>query len=171
MLAQFTNLFALVLLAASVITFASYLVQSPRDAGNLELAVAILAVVVLNGAIGFFQEYSAEKTSEALQALVPHTARVRRDGALADIPARGIVRGDVFVLEAGDDICCDGRLVVPPMRTASCMTHAISHACERRVLSKCCSGPWQGAPRNLRWHGRARIFLMKRQCTLSMTAT
>ena len=110
-LAQFTNLFALVLLGASVITFASYLIQSPRDTGSLELAVAILAVVLLNGAIGFFQEYSAEKTSEALQALVPHTARVRRDDALADIPARGIVRGDVFVLEAGDDICCDGRLV------------------------------------------------------------
>ncbi len=85
-LAQFTNLFALVLLGAAVITFASYLIQSPRDTGSLELAVAILAVVVLNGAIGFFQEYSAEKTSEALQALVPHTARVRRDGALADIP-------------------------------------------------------------------------------------
>ena len=110
-LAQFTNLFALVLLGASVITLASYLIQSPRDTGSLELAVAILAVVVLNGAIGFFQEYSAEKTSEALQALVPRTARVRRDGALADIPARGIVRGDVFTLEAGDDICCDGRLV------------------------------------------------------------
>jgi Ca2+-transporting ATPase len=110
-LAQFTNLFALVLLGASVITFASYLIQSPRDTGSLELAVAILAVVLLNGAIGFFQEYSAEKTSEALQALVPHTARVRRDGTLADIPARGIVRGDVFLLEAGDDICCDGRLV------------------------------------------------------------
>jgi P-type Ca2+ transporter type 2C len=99
------------LLGASVITFASYLIQSPRDTGSLELAVAILAVVVLNGAIGFFQEYSAEKTSEALRALVPHTARVRRDGTLADIPARGVVRGDVFVLEAGDDICCDGRLV------------------------------------------------------------
>jgi Ca2+-transporting ATPase len=110
-LAQLTNLFALVLLGASVITFASYLIQSPRDTGSLELAVAILAVVLLNGAIGFFQEYSAEKTSEALQALVPHTARVRRDGALADIAACGIVRGDVFVLEAGDDICCDGRLV------------------------------------------------------------
>jgi len=110
-LAQFTNLFALVLLGASVITLASYLIQSPRDTGSLELAIAILAVVLLNGAIGFFQEYSAEKTSEALQALVPHTARVRRDGALVDIPARGVVRGDVFTLEAGDDICCDGRLV------------------------------------------------------------
>jgi magnesium-transporting ATPase (P-type) len=110
-LAQFANLFAFVLMGTSVLTFASYLIQSPRDTGNLELAVAILAVVLLNAAIGFFQEYSAEKTSEALQALVPHTARVRRDGALADIPARGIVRGDVFILEAGDDICCDGRLV------------------------------------------------------------
>jgi Ca2+-transporting ATPase len=110
-LAQFTNLFALVLLGASAITFVSYLIQSPRDTGSLELAVAILAVVLLNGAIGFFQEHSAEKTSEALKALVPHTARVLRDGTLADIPARGIVRGDVFVLEAGDDICCDGRLV------------------------------------------------------------
>jgi P-type Ca2+ transporter type 2C len=110
-LAQFTNLFALVLLAASVITFASYFIQSPRDIGNLELAFAILAVVLLNGAIGFFQEHSAEKTSDALRAMVPHTARVRRDSALVDIPARDVVPGDVFVLEAGDDICCDGRLV------------------------------------------------------------
>src|SRR5580692_2883550 len=64
-LAQFTNLFALVLLGASVITFASYLIQSPRDTGSLELAVAILAVVVLNGAIGFFQEYSARRHTQA----------------------------------------------------------------------------------------------------------
>ena len=110
-LAQFTNLFAIVLLAASVITFGSYLVQSPRDAGNLELAIAILCVVLLNAAIGFFQEYSAEKTAEALEALVPHSARVRRDGGTVDVPARELVRGDVFVLEAGDDVCCDGRLV------------------------------------------------------------
>ena len=110
-LAQFTNLFAIVLLAASVITFGSYLAQSPRDAGNLELAIAILCVVLLNAAIGFFQEYSAEKTAEALEALVPHSARVRRDGGTVEVPARELVRGDVFVLEAGDDVCCDGRLV------------------------------------------------------------
>ena len=110
-LAQFTNLFAIVLLAASVITFGSYLVQSPRDVGNLELAIAILGVVLLNAAIGFFQEYSAEKTAEALEALVPHSARVRRDGETVEVPARELVRGDVFVLEAGDDVCCDGRLV------------------------------------------------------------
>jgi len=110
-LTQFTNLFAVVLLAASVITFGSYLVQSPRDVGNLELAIAILCVVLLNAGIGFFQEYSAEKTAEALEALVPHSARVRRDGETVDVPASELVRGDVFVLEAGDDVCCDGRLV------------------------------------------------------------
>ena len=110
-LAQFTNLFAIVLLAASVITFGSYLLQTPRDVGNLELAIAILCVVFLNAGIGFFQEYSAEKTAEALEAMVPHSARVRRDGETFDVAARELVRGDVFVLEAGDDVCCDGRLV------------------------------------------------------------
>ena len=110
-LAQFTNLFAIVLVAASVITFGSYLVQTPRDVGNLELAIAILCVVLLNAGIGFFQEYSAEKTAEALEAMVPHSARVRRDGETVDVAARELVRGDVFVLEAGDDVCCDGRLV------------------------------------------------------------
>jgi Ca2+-transporting ATPase len=110
-LAQFTNLFAVVLLAASAITLGSYLVQSPRDAGNLELAVAILGVVLLNAAIGFFQEFSAERTAEALQAMVLRSARVMRDGERVEVPARDLVRGDVIVLEAGDDVGCDGRLV------------------------------------------------------------
>ena len=110
-LAQFTNLFAVVLLAASVITFGSYLVQSPRDAGNLELAIAILGVVLLNAGIGFFQEYSAERTAEALQAMVLHSARVLRDGQRVEVAARDLVRGDVIVLEAGDDVGCDARLV------------------------------------------------------------
>jgi P-type Ca2+ transporter type 2C len=110
-LAQFTNLFAIVLLAASIITFGSYLIQSPRDIGNLELAIAILGVVLLNATIGFIQEYSAERTAEALQALVPHSARVRRDGDVVEVPACDLVRGDLFVLQAGDDVCCDGRLV------------------------------------------------------------
>ncbi len=77
----------------------------------MELAIAILCVVFLNAGIGFFQEYSAEKTAEALEAMVPHSARVRRDGETFDVAARELVSGDVFVLEAGDDVCCDGRLV------------------------------------------------------------
>jgi Ca2+-transporting ATPase len=110
-LAQFTDLFAVVLLAASVITFGSYFLQTPREAGNLELAVAILAVVTLNAVIGLMQEYSAQKTAQALQALVSHTARVIRDGKRFEVQANQLVPGDLIVLEAGDAVCCDARLV------------------------------------------------------------
>jgi Ca2+-transporting ATPase len=110
-LAQFTNLFAVVLLAASAITFGSYFLQSPRDAGNLELAIAILAVVMLNAAIGFMQEYSAQRTAQALQTMVSHTARVIRNGELVEVPASELVPGDIMMLTAGDAICCDARLL------------------------------------------------------------
>ncbi|WP_337662598.1 cation-transporting P-type ATPase [Streptomyces sp. XHT-2] len=78
--AQFTDLFAVMLLAASGMTFLAYVLEEPRDAGTLTLAVAIPGVVGLNAAIGFAQEYSAERTPQALEAMVPHTCRVLRDG-------------------------------------------------------------------------------------------
>ena len=108
---QFTDLFALVLVAASAITFLAYFVQSPHDVNNLELAIAILGVVFLNAVIGFFQEYSAEKTAEALQAMVPRVCRVIRGGQRVEVPAIELVPGDVVVLEAGDAVSCDCRLV------------------------------------------------------------
>ena len=52
---QLTGLFAVVLLAASAITFVAYVIQVPHDIGNLQLALAILGVVVLNAIIGFFR--------------------------------------------------------------------------------------------------------------------
>jgi calcium-translocating P-type ATPase len=79
--------------------------------GNLQLAVAILAVVLLNAAIGFGQEYAAERTAEALQAMVPRAARVLRDGVRVEVPAADLVVGDVLVLEAGDAVSADGRVV------------------------------------------------------------
>jgi calcium-translocating P-type ATPase len=108
---QFTDLFAVVLLVASAITFLAYGLQEPHDTGTLQLAVAILSVVVLNAAIGFAQEYSAERTAESLQAMVPHTCRVLRDGERRELPARELVPGDVVVLEAGDAVSADCRLV------------------------------------------------------------
>ncbi|MGW5213458.1 cation-translocating P-type ATPase [Streptomyces sp. NPDC004051] len=108
---QFTDLFALVLLVASAITFLAYGLQDPRDAGTLQLAVAILCVVVLNAAIGFAQEYSAERTAESLQAMVRHTCRVLRDGERQEVPSREVVPGDVVVLDAGDAVPADCRLV------------------------------------------------------------
>jgi calcium-translocating P-type ATPase len=108
---QFTDLFAVVLIAASGITFLAYGIQSPHDINNLELAVAILGVVFLNAVIGFFQEYSAEKTAEALQAMVPRSCRVIRDGDRIEVPASELIPGDVVVFEAGDAVSCDCRLV------------------------------------------------------------
>ncbi|MFF9307010.1 cation-translocating P-type ATPase [Streptomyces sp. NPDC014777] len=109
--AQFTDLFAVVLIVASGITFLAYGLQEPRDVGTLQLAVAILGVVVLNAAIGFAQEYSAERTAEALEAMVPHTCRVVRGGERLEVPARELVPGDVVVLEAGDAVSADCRVV------------------------------------------------------------
>lgn len=109
--AQFMDLFAVVLLVASAVTFVAYALQRPREVGNLQLAVAILAIVVLNAVIGFVQEYSAERTAEALQAMVPHTCRVLRGGLRVEVPARDLVTGDLVVLEAGDAVPADARLV------------------------------------------------------------
>ena len=108
---QFTDLFAVVLIAASVITFVAYFIQVPHDIGNLQLALAILGVVLLNATIGFFQEYSAERTAEALQALVPKACRVIRDGERVEVPAEELVPGDLVTLEAGDAISADARVV------------------------------------------------------------
>ncbi|OLZ69063.1 cation-transporting ATPase [Streptomyces sp. IMTB 2501] len=111
LLAQFTDLFAVVLLVASAITFLAYALGRPRDPATLQLALAILGVVFLNAGIGFAQEYSAERTAQSLQAMVPHTCRVLREGERRELPARELVPGDVVILEAGDAVPADCRLV------------------------------------------------------------
>ncbi|MFJ9012157.1 hypothetical protein [Streptomyces canus] len=73
--------------------------------------MAILAVVVLNAAIGFAQEYSAERTAQALEAMVPHACRVLRGSERLEVPARDLVPGDVVVLESGDAVPADCRVV------------------------------------------------------------
>ncbi|WP_327341498.1 cation-transporting P-type ATPase [Streptomyces europaeiscabiei] len=109
--AQFTDLFAVVLVVASGITFLAYWLEEPRDLGTVQLAAAILGVVLLNAAIGFAQEYSAERTAQALEAMVPHACRVLRDGRRLEVPARDLVPGDLVVLEAGDAVPADCRVV------------------------------------------------------------
>lgn len=109
--AQFTDLFAVVLIASSALTFLAYALQDPPDPGNLQLAFAILGVVVLNAVIGFVQEYSAERTAQTLQAMVPHTSRVLRDGQRRELPSGALVPGDLVLLEAGDSVSADCRIV------------------------------------------------------------
>jgi P-type Ca2+ transporter type 2C len=108
---QFTDPFAVVLEVAAAIMFLAYLLEQPRSPGNLELAIAVLAVVLLNAVIGFVQEYSAERTAQALQAMVPHSCRVLRGGEQDEVPVRDLVPVDVVLLEAGDAVPADGRVV------------------------------------------------------------
>ncbi len=107
---QFSNMFAVVLIVAAAITFLAYLLTKPTNVASLELAIGILGVVLLNACIGFAQEHAAERTAEALQAMVPATARVIRDGERTEIAAADLVPGDVVVFDAGDAISADCRL-------------------------------------------------------------
>lgn len=108
---QFASMFVIVLVVAAALTFATYLLTTPRDSATLELAIGILCVVVLNAMIGFVQEHAAERTSEALQAMVTHTTKVLRAGVLVEVNSEDLVPGDVVVLEAGDAVPADCRVI------------------------------------------------------------
>jgi Ca2+-transporting ATPase len=101
-LSQFTSVIVWVLIGAAVI---SGLLEDWLD------AAAILTIVLLNGVLGFVQEFRAEQSLAALRKMSVATARVVRDGTLRVIPAREVVSGDVVLLEAGDRIPADARLV------------------------------------------------------------
>ena len=101
-LAQFRSLIVALLVAATVIAFAM--------GENLE-AVAILIVIVLNAAIGFFTEWKAEQALSALQKQSVRLAHVIREGVEGEIPAAELVPGDLIVLAAGARVPADGRIV------------------------------------------------------------
>lgn len=99
---QLTARMVLVLIAAGVV---SALLQDYED------AAAIAAIVILNAAIGFTQDYRAERAIAALKKLAVPFVRVRRDGVLQSIRAEEIVPGDILALEAGDLVSADGRIL------------------------------------------------------------
>ncbi|HMQ86761.1 MAG TPA: cation-translocating P-type ATPase [Flavilitoribacter sp.] len=99
--AQFGNVMILILLAAALI---SGLIGEIKD------TLVILVIFGLNAVVGFVQEYRAEKAMELLKKLAPAVARIRRNGAVFQIPASGLVPGDVVLLEAGDLVPADIRL-------------------------------------------------------------
>ena len=110
---QFIDLFAILLEVAALLTFIAAALSTGSDrTDNLNVAFAIIGVVLLNAIIGFFQEFRAEKATEALQKMVPQNARVVRDGELMVVPAAELVPGDIIALEEGDSISADARLVL-----------------------------------------------------------
>ena len=79
--------------------------------GNLKDAAVIIAVVLFNAALGFYQEHRAEQSLAALRGMLPVKARVRRNGTIAEVGADRLVPGDIVLLEAGDRVPADGRLI------------------------------------------------------------
>ncbi len=99
---NFVHFFAILLWAAALLSFL----------GDLpELGYACIAVILINGVFTFWQEFKAEKAIETLQKIMPKMARVRRDGQEREIKAEELVRGDVMLLEAGNSISADARLI------------------------------------------------------------
>ena len=79
--------------------------------GNLKDAAVIIAVVLFNAALGFYQEHRAEQSLAALRGMLPVKAKVRRNGTTAEVGADRLVPGDIVLLEAGDRVPADGRLI------------------------------------------------------------
>ncbi len=99
---QFRNILVIVLLFATALAWVI---------GDIKDAVVILIVVLFNACLGFYQEYRAEQTLAALKGMLATRARVRRDGQIGEIDAAELVPGDIVLIEAGDRIPADGRLL------------------------------------------------------------
>ena len=100
-LAQFVNVFALILIVAAVISF---IFENQIDSW------VIVTILFLNAIIGFVEEYRAERAIDALKGMVVKQAKVIRDGILKKVRAEKIVPGDILFLEEGDNISADARV-------------------------------------------------------------
>ncbi len=101
-LANFTHLMAILLWIGG---FVAFFAQMPQ------LGIAVWMVNIINGAFSFWQEFRAEKATEALQKLLPTYAQVMRAGEVQRVLAEELVPGDVLLLTEGDKISADGRVV------------------------------------------------------------
>lgn len=99
---QFGDLLVVILIIAAIISMFS---------GNVESTIVILAVIVLNAILGTVQHQKAQKSLESLKSLSSPNAKVIRDGVKTEIPSRLVVLGDILMLEAGDMVAADGRII------------------------------------------------------------
>jgi len=102
LLDQFKDFMILILIAAAII---SGIVGEPID------TIAIIVIVIVNGIIGFIQEYRAEKAIEALKKMAQSNVNVRRNNIVYTIPISEVVPGDIVLLEAGNIVPADMRLI------------------------------------------------------------
>ena len=101
-LSQFADLLVLILIAAAIISMFS---------GNIESTIVIFAVIIMNAILGTAQHVKAEKSLDSLKSLSSPSAKVIRDGMKIEIDSENVVAGDIVILEAGDLIVADGRIL------------------------------------------------------------
>lgn len=102
LLSQFRSILVILLITASVVSL---------FLGDFLDGIFILLIIILNGILGFIQEYKAEKTIQVLKKMTISTARVIRDGVEQEIDSKLLVPGDIVVLEEGDKIPADAKLL------------------------------------------------------------
>ncbi len=99
---QFCDLCVIILIIAAVISAFS---------GNAESTIVIIAVLIMNAILGTVQHQKAQKSLESLKQLSSPNAKVMRDGIKIEIPSKDVVPGDILMLEAGDMVVADGRII------------------------------------------------------------
>ncbi|MEE0418700.1 MAG: cation-translocating P-type ATPase [Lachnospiraceae bacterium] len=101
-LSQFADLLVVILIIAAIISMIS---------GNVESTVVIVAVIIMNAVLGTIQHKKAEKSLDSLKSLSSPSAKVQRGGQKLEIPSKEVVPGDILLLEAGDLVVADGRIL------------------------------------------------------------
>ena len=108
-LAQFRDVLTILLLVATVVSFLAWWIE--RESAIPYEALTILAIVILNGVLGFVQENRAEQALAALEAMSAPAARVLRDGQQQMVQTNELVPGDILLIEEGDTIPADARVL------------------------------------------------------------
>ena len=101
-LSQFKDMIVLILIIAALLSAIT---------GDAESTIVIIAVLILNAVLGTVQHVKAEQSLESLKALSAPNAKVFRNGEKVEIPSKEIVPGDILILEAGDMVAADGRII------------------------------------------------------------
>ena len=160
---QFTHFLAILLWIAAGLSFAANFMK-PGE-GMATLAWAILGVIVINAVFAFLQEYKAERAVQALRRLLPDKAWVSRGGQPVEIARSEIVPGDVLILEEGERVPADARLIDSAgMRVDNAALTGESKP-KRRTAEVTDDGHWLDVPNLvfagttiLSGHGRAVVF-------------
>jgi sodium/potassium-transporting ATPase subunit alpha len=160
---HFTHFLALLLWIAAGLSFAADFMKP--DEGMATLGWAILGVIVINAVFAFLQEYKAERAVQALHRLLPDKAWVTREGQSTEIVRSEIVPGDVLILEEGERVPADARLIEAAGIRVDTAALTGESTPKRRTAESVEDGHWLDHPNLvfagttiLSGHGRAVVF-------------